>query len=706
MKHLLLTLAAGSISLASFGQSPNWCGTDAERQRLLREEPGYAKYEIAVDGDLEAIMRNNMHLRDDMPVYTVPIVFHVLHLRGVENISDAQILDAVEILNEDWRKMNADTAGVWPIFQSRIADMRMEFRLPTIDPVGNCTNGIDRIMTVETLRGAAMSKLKPWPRDKYVNVWVNESMGGGGAAGYFSAFPPIADGIMILNNYTGSIGTSNPGSSRALSHEIGHFFNINHVWGENNNPMVACGDDGVEDTPITKGFNFCPTEAQSRVCDPNITEMPQNYMDYSYCSSGHLFTHGQALRARAAAESPTSQRDGLWTEANLQATGVAEGYRMSCPPKADFYAMVGSNPNNPTIPFSPTVCAGVDVVFHDNSSRSFPTSWSWTFQDGDPATSTERNPQVSFSSPGWKTVSLTVANDHGSDTKTNEYTILVGASGDTYGPFFESFETQTEASLYPFIQQNYENNYSEFRRYTGGGHTGNACAMLNSGDRNQLDFIDPDNATDVDELITPLLNLTGVSSPVLAFRYAYSTTTATDSLLTEELEIYSSTDCGRTWQIRSTIEGTDLVTNGNDPSMPPANWRLKSINIPASLQGPTVRFRFRFTSGIYSGNLFIDDINIATAVGMGDLSGADFMSVFPNPTNDQFTLQILGMDAQRTEVSITDVRGALVYANTFQPMGSAPIQISGRALGLSDGLYMLRASNAAGSSVQKLMVGR
>lgn len=712
MKHRLLTLATCSITLASFGQAPNWCATDVERQRLLREEPGYAKYEIAVDGDMEALMRNHLHDRDEMPVITIPIVFHVLHLRGTENISNEQILDAVRILNEDFRKLNADTAGVWPEFQPRIGDARMEFKLPTIDPIGNCTNGIDRIMTVETLRGMRESKLKPWPRDQYLNVWINKSMGGGSAAGYFTGFPETADGIMILHPYVGGSGapgsgwTSDDFRARALTHEIGHFFNVNHVWGENNDPMVACGDDGVEDTPITRGFNFCPTPTQSRVCNPDSLEMAQNYMDYSYCSSGHLYTKGQCLRMRAAAESPTSQRDGLWTEENLQETGVAEGYRMTCPPKADFYAMVGSNPENPTIPFSPTVCTGVDVIFHDNSSRSFPTSWSWTFQDGNPATSTERNPEVSFTAPGWKTVTLTVSNEHGSDTKTDQYAVLVGASGDTFGPFFESFETQTGASLWPFFQQNYENNYSEFYRYSGGGHTGNACAILNSGDRNPLDFIDPDNATDVDELITPLLNLSGLSSPVLAFRYAYSTTTAADSLITEKLEIHSSTDCGRTWQPRSTIDGTELVTNGNDPSMPPANWQLKSITIPSSLQGPTVRFRFRFTSGIYSGNLFIDDINIGTAVGMGDLSANDFMSIFPNPTNDHFTLQVVGMDAQRTEVSITDVRGALVYANSFQPMGGAPIEISGRALGLNDGLYMLRVSNAAGSSVQKLVVGR
>jgi len=709
MKHTLLALAACSISFATFAQqAAQPCGTAQERQRLIAEEPGYLEYEATVEAEIRELMRNNATQRDGLTVYTIPIVFHVLHLRDTENITNEQILDAMRILNEDFRKLNADTAGVWPYFQSRIGDAAMEFRLPTLDPVGNCTNGIDRIMTVETLRGQAESKLKPWPRDQYLNVWVNKSMGpGSSAAGYFSSFPPIADGIMILHTYVGATGTSNPGSSRALSHEIGHFFNLNHPWGETNNPMVVCGDDGVDDTPITRGFNFCPSQSQSIVCvPPDSLEMAQNFMDYSYCSSGHLFSKGQCLRMRSAADSPSAQRDGLWQEDNLQATGIADGYQAQCAPLADFYAQVGITPSNPDSPFSPTVCTGVNVQFRDNSSRAFPTSWSWTFQDGTPSTSTERNPIATFSAPGWKTVSLTVANDNGSSSKTDEFTVLVGESGNNIGPFFESFETQEGSSLWPYFQSNYENNITAFSRYTGGGHTGSACAMLNSGDRNQLDFIDPDNATDVDELITPLLDLSGVSGAVLAFRYAYSTSTSVDSLLEEELELHSSTDCGRTWQPRSTIAGTDLVTNGNNPTMPPALWKLKSLTIPGSLAGPTVRFRFRFRSSAFSGNLFIDDINIATAVGINDLNGADFMSVFPNPTNDHFTLQVFGMEAQRTEVTITDVRGAVVYANTYQPMGGSPIEISGRALSLSDGLYMLRASNSAGSSVQKLMVGR
>ncbi|MFN6115707.1 MAG: T9SS type A sorting domain-containing protein, partial [Flavobacteriales bacterium] len=289
----------------------------------------------------------------------------------------------------------------------------------------------------------------------------------------------------------------------------------------------------------------------------------------------------------------------------------------------------------------------------------------------------------------------------------NEYAVLIGSNESAMGAFFESFETQEGENLFPYFTANYDNNHTFFRRYTGGGHTGSACAMLNSGDRNQLDLLDPNNENDIDELVTPLVNLSGISSAVLAFRWSYSTQTNTDSLISEKLQVFRSTDCGRTWtQLPGELNGTDLVNAGNDASMPPTQWSLKTITLPASVLTNNVRFRFRFSSGPFANNLFIDDINIATPVGLIDLMGEGFVNVFPNPTNDHFTLQVLGMEDDRTEVVITDLRGAVVYSNVFQPMGGANSELSTRGMGLADGMYMLRASNSLGSSTQKLILGR
>ncbi len=708
---LLSLLSLGPVALAQESHKP--CGTDQERARMIAEDPTYLEREAAFLQELQDLMQNSVSDRDDDQVYVIPVVFHILHLKGKENITNEQILNQMDILNRDYAKENADTSIVWPPFQDIIADMDIEFRLASRDPTGQCTNGIVRHQTIETLRGESTSKLTPWPRDKYLNVWVTNRILSG-AAGYFSYGPwSVLDGIMILNDYVGSIGTSNENASRALTHEVGHYLSLAHVWGTNNgvpenappgHMQADCGDDGVEDTPLTRGWNFCPSMANSMDCDPTIVENVQNYMEYSYCS--YMFTEGQRTRARSALNSPTYQRSNLWTDANLHVTGVADDNIATCPPTADFYAQVGLNLGNPEIPFAPLACTNTSVRFVDNSGRSFPTAWEWTFQDGTPSTSTQQNPTVQFSSSGWKTVTLTVSNAYGSNSTTNPYAVYIGATDVAISPYYESFETGTGTDPVPYLSMNYDNSVTQYERYTGGGFTGNSCIRLNASWQNQLDIIDPVNVGDIDDFITPLVNLSGAPSATFSFRYAYYTNTADLDTMDEYLEVMSSTDCGRSWLLRGRLDGTTLLTNGNNSSAPPAEWKLKTYSLPGSLLSPNVRFRFRYVSSAFSGDLYIDDIWIGVPVGVEEFMEDGFISLYPNPTNDQFSLQVIGMESSATEITITDLRGAVVFQNKYQPSGEANIQISGREIGLAPGMYMLRASNNIGSSAQKLMMGR
>ena len=302
-------------------------------------------------------------------------------------------------------------------------------------------------------------------------------------------------------------------------------------------------------------------------------------------------------------------------------------------------------------------------------------------------------------------MTLTATNEYGSSTKVQEFAVNISEQSTNMAPFFESFE-ETE-NLWPFHAENYDNNHTFFSLYTEGGFSGNACAMLNSGARNQLDLIDQTNDLDIDDLVSPSVNLSGLSGVQLSFRYSYSTNTTVIDNVIERLEVDRSLDCGRTWINAAVITGEELVTNGNNPQMPPTAWSLKSVSLPNSTLGPNNRFRFRFISSEFSNNFFIDDINFGTPVGIIDLNGnVVFMNLYPNPTNDHFTLQVTGMEASSTEITITDIRGAVVYQNVYQPTGGALIELSGRGLGLSDGMYLLRAANSAGSSVTKLIVGQ
>jgi len=276
-KLFTLGLAIGAGAFNASAQLN--CGTTQATQKLYLAHPELAAAANEYDTNLSQLIANKTpEQRGSTTVYIIPIVFHIIHQNGTENISDAQVIDEVNILNRDYRYLNyADTAAITAPFKPLAADTYIEFRLAQIDPNGNCTNGIDRIYSHKTNAADDDSKLNQWPRDKYLNVWVVKTIGSAGVAGY--AYYPAAvagplfpyDGVLILSDYIGSVGTGSAFTSRALTHEIGHYLNLQHPWGNNNDPNVACGDDLVSDTPPTKGHTACSSaDLYTPYCTTNV----------------------------------------------------------------------------------------------------------------------------------------------------------------------------------------------------------------------------------------------------------------------------------------------------------------------------------------------------------------------------------------------------------------------------------------------------
>ena len=399
-------LSAITFNIVSAQELKN-CGTTEMMQKYFDEHPEIKQQYIAEEQlrDLEdkAAFANGYKEGDGRampPIYTIPVVFHILHEGGTENISDAQILDEMRILNEDYRKLNADISSVVSGFTSIAADCEIQFRLAQKDPSGNCTNGIDRIYSSETNVGDDGSKLNQWAPNKYLNIWVVKTITSG-AAGY--AYLPgttasANDGIMILSTYVGSIGTGSTTRSRALTHEVGHHLNLNHTWGGTNNPGVDCtGTDNVTDTPKTIGWTSCNLSGSS--CGSPLDNV-QNFMEYSYCSN--MFTTGQKTRMRTALTTTTGfgaipQRYNLWSSSNLTATGLSTPAVLCL---ADFQSNNALN----------VVCQGDNLTFTDLSWNGNPTSWAWTFAGGTPATSTDSVPVITYNTPGVFDVTLVVSN--------------------------------------------------------------------------------------------------------------------------------------------------------------------------------------------------------------------------------------------------------------------------------------------------------
>lgn len=267
------------------------CGTTSAHEALYLKHPELIQKQIEYDKEISKIVKENKNYQKSIePVYIIPIVFHVIHINGTENISDAQIYDAVDVLNRDYRLLNSDInqiIGNSP-FDTLAADTRIEFRLAKIDPNGNCTNGIDRIYSHRCIGANDESKLNQWPRDKYMNIWVIKSfpdpLPGENPKAAYAYYPSAADGgafpidgLISLSDYIGTIGTSSPNTSRTITHEIGHYLNLAHPWGSTNKPEVSCGDDGVDDTPETMGHDDC-----NRLDDLNCMKSPKSTWLYTF----------------------------------------------------------------------------------------------------------------------------------------------------------------------------------------------------------------------------------------------------------------------------------------------------------------------------------------------------------------------------------------------------------------------------------------
>lgn len=291
-----------------FAQQQSFCGHNGKLVKYSIPKPSDKVTEIAPkSGD----------------PYIIPVVFHVLHLNGSENISDQQIMDAMKALNEDFNKQNEDTILVISEYADKISNIGVQFKLAKLDPQGDPTTGINRIYTTLTNHGwDDSSKINQWPQNQYLNIWICKTLEGHAAA--YSWYPayaedyPELDGIMVEHTYLGYSGTASEVTRHVLTHEVGHFLNLMHTW-DVSIPGTICGDDEVEDTPITKSSG-CDLYLSD--CNPPIIENVQNFMTGSYCFM--MYTEGQKTRMINCLNSSEGLRKNLWQTDNLIATGLGE----------------------------------------------------------------------------------------------------------------------------------------------------------------------------------------------------------------------------------------------------------------------------------------------------------------------------------------------------------------------------------------------
>ncbi len=297
---------------------------------------------------------------------TIPVVVHVLYKDASQNISDQQIQSQIAVLNQDYRRLNADTSNTVSIFDTIAADAQIEFCLAGLDPQGNPTNGITRTSTAggqflgyfspffEDAKYDSLGGKNAWPTDQYLNIWVCELFPGLLGYAQFPGDAAASDGVVVTYTAFGTMGTVTAPSTlgRTTTHEVGHWLGLYHIWGDDND--CTTGSDSVYDTPNATSASQSDCQVARNSCsneDPwwgsiDPTDNVQNYMDYSNDSCMNMFTLGQKARMLSFLYGDPRRLALFTSPAGCAAVGVQEPFSY------DRYFSLYPNPSNGQITVS------------------------------------------------------------------------------------------------------------------------------------------------------------------------------------------------------------------------------------------------------------------------------------------------------------------------------------------------------------------
>lgn len=715
MKRVLLSFLGLALAGVSFGQQVEKCGTNQMYEAFRTQYPELSEDLVPLDDLFSGAKMFNTTgtFEAKAAPYRIPVVVHVLHMYGTSNISDAYVYDLIDQLNLDYSATNPDISEVHPNFTAVIGDAQVEFVLASKDPIGNCTNGIEHVWSHESVGGEGSSspqfhKVGQWDRSHYFNIWIMDDIGPG-LLGY-ATFPTMVDGSgfwrdgVVVRNDNSVLG-------RTLTHEVGHWLGLCHTFGCTGTAGDdICEDDNAMDTPPTDGSWDCPLNEDE--CDPGVTiENVQNYMDYRSCLRN--FTQDQVAIMHNVLEGITGQRNILWQDSTLIETGVQNIVLPQvptddlnnltvplCTPVADFYCA------------DKMVCTGDFAAFSDESWNAVVSSRLWEFEGGTPATATSANVNVSWDTPGWKKVKLTVTNAAGSDTKERVQYIFVAPDWPDYtGPTSLNMESNNHF----FLVDNPEENYGTFKIVETATH-GKAWKLENYKDVSNADmytdewFYNYRLGGSVDNLITPAYDLRNTTGITVSFKYAYATNATDPADITEQLKVYSTKNCGGTWTTRKTINGTNLVTGGfaGNSDYAPSNdlqWVEASFTYTPTAADNKTRFKFEFTASDLSSNLFIDDIFISGVLGINDdvIGGMD-LQVYPNPSKGQAINVTYNAQNEPTEFILRDVQGKIIAQQVINTTNAQVTQTLDGTENLASSYYFLEVKTGDSSVTKKVVV--
>lgn len=654
----------------SFGQER--CGTvtvlENKRNRLdVRES----------DEQFEQWLSQRAELRKEhgqrTGAYTVPVVFHVIH-KGEQpgtgvNVSDAQLLSQIAVLNRDFNRTNPDAASTPAEFAGVAGAINISFVLAKQDPEGNSTSGIVRVRGTKNQWSVndetTLKALSYWPAEDYLNIWVTDLSSS--LLGY-AQFPVsnlagledaednrTTDGVVVDYSVVGSSEDGNFNLSttfnkgRSATHEVGHYFGLRHIWGDDSGSCSGSGDY-VDDTPNqANNTDGCPTHPQTS-CSAHT--MFQNYMDYTNDVCMNLFTQGQVARMitviensprRASLLTSSGAEDPAPVANDITLVSFASPTSILCGTTSRPMLRVVNNGTEPVTQLSIAFFAGSDtllssVILSKSLASGAATTVSldaFEFQPGN----------IDF---GAKVVTVNGVID--SKLSGNSLTGTTYLYFTASVPYVEPFETTPQ-------QWRFSDTTPSWRTKDVNG---NRSLFLNSYGT---------AGTDSDVAITPGFTLP-TGKGYLIFDLAYASVSSSDD---SQLAIYALNACSDDVSDGTLLfskSGNALSTSGlTSTAFVPTNlsWRQEVVDLSVVAKGTYVRFAI-VVWGTTGNDLYVDNFHVVGEV-REDVELADVTDFGPvtcqTTTRANLVLRNKGATLLSTIQVSCHVNGELISIETF-----------------------------------------
>lgn len=621
--------------------------------------------------------------------YNIPVVFHIV-LANPNTITDGQIQAQLDTLNKTFAGTNGDSVKIPAYFKSLFGKSGIQFCLAQRTPDGEVTSGIDRVITNQAsfraddaVKHAALAGADAWDPANYFNVWIcplsNNLLG-------YATFPDEGltneQGVVIDYRTLPGGSSVNYGQGKSLTHESGHFFNLYHIWGDDNGD--CSGTDFITDTPNQAGSSSgCTIGLKTDNCTTSGNGiMYQNYMDYTFDACMVMFTNEQVTRMESAA---VAYRSSLLRSNACQA-----------PVQRNFDVVLQSINQ-----LAQRICVPSFTPVVTIKNRGIQTLTSLVI-----TTKIDNGPSANFNWTG-SLIKLASANVllPNLTTPIGNHVLTIYVSkpnnntdedpgSDTLSLAFQYFLPVTkvsesfEGTAFPPTGWDVINPDGSitWKRVTGIAKTGNASVMI--------DNLQYPSLKQRDDLRLPEVTLQGVDSAFLSFEVAAAVATSfnTSGNNWDTLEVLLSTDCGQNYSTlykkyaANLVTRTTPVTNTFIPNA--SEWRKDSVNLAGFIGSGDVLIAFRNTNG-NENNIYLDDINVRTVTINPNLKAQGIL-VTPNPTRGIVTVQFFPPPTNLRAIQIYNMNGQKV----------AEVLANGPA----NNLYNLNISNqAAGTYVVRAL---